>query len=140
MTLTPCDLAFAAIAAPEPESRFTSRMTFAPLVMACSACCCCAALSPSAFWMSASTPAASNAACSDGRSTVSQRTDDFESGSRTATLPTSPPLDSSVLAPPPLLLSSSSPHAATTPLIATAAVTSQTAPFFMELPLRESVG
>ena len=43
----------------------------------------------------------------NGRSTVSQRTEDFESGSRTATLPTSPPPLSpdSLLAPlPPLLL------------------------------------
>ena len=94
MTLTPCDAAFAAIAAPEPESRLTSRRTLAPFVIACSACCCCVALSPSAFWISASTPAASNAACSDGRSTVSQRTEDLESGSRTATLPASPPPES----------------------------------------------
>ena len=49
MTLTPCDLALAAIAAPEPESRFTSSSTFAPLVIACSACCCCVDLSPSAL-------------------------------------------------------------------------------------------
>jgi hypothetical protein len=40
MTFTPCDFAFAAIAAPEPESRFTSSSTFAPFVIACSACCC----------------------------------------------------------------------------------------------------
>src|SRR5919106_1943829 len=89
MTLTSCDLALAAIAAPEPESRLTSSSTFAPLVMACSACCCWVALSPSAFWISTSTPAASNACCRNGRSTVSQRTDDLESGSSTATLPAS---------------------------------------------------
>ena len=41
---------------------------------------------------------------------------------------------------PPLGSSSSSPHAATTPLIATTAVASQTAPFFMALPLRELIG
>ena len=142
MTLTPCDLAFAAIAAPEPESRLTSSSTFAPFVIACSACCCCVALSPSAFWISTSTPAASNAACSDGRSTVSQRTEDFESGSRTATLPTSPPLSpDSLLAPlPPPLLSSSSPHAATTKPIANTSAMSQTAPFFMSFPLREWFG
>src|SRR3954466_2658804 len=92
MTLTPRDFALAAIAAPEPESRFTSRMTFAPLVIACSACCCCVDLSPSAFWMVASTPAASNAFFKNGRSTVSHRTDDFESGSNTATLPALAPL------------------------------------------------
>src|ERR671938_1706154 len=98
MTLTPWDLALAAMAAPEPESRLTSRMTLAPLVIACSACCCCVDLSPSAFWMVASTPAASNACFRNGRSTVSQRTDDLESGSSTATLPgleppPPPPLD-----------------------------------------------
>src|SRR5918998_4465975 len=91
MTLTSWDLAFAAIAAPEPESRLTSRSTVAPFVIACSACCCCVALSPSAFWISASTPAALNARWRNGRSTVSHRTDDFESGSSTATLPASPP-------------------------------------------------
>src|SRR4051794_6734480 len=87
MTFTPWDFALAAIAAPEPESRFTSSSTFAPLVIACSACCCWVALSPSAFWISFSTPAASNACLRNGRSTVSQRTEDFESGSSTATLP-----------------------------------------------------
>src|SRR3954464_15482327 len=112
MTLTPWDFAFAAIAAPDPESRLTSRSTFAPLVMACSACCCCVDLSPSAFWIVASTPAALNAWPRNGRSTVSQRTDDFESGSSTATLPGfEPPLE------PPeselLELLSSPPHPAT---------------------------
>src|SRR3954467_7016434 len=112
MTLTPWDFALAAIAAPEPESRFTSSSTLAPLVIACSACCCWVDLSPSAFWISFSTPAASNACLRNGRSTVSQRTDDFEPGSRRATLPgLEPP-------PPPLLdeleLSSSPPQPATT--------------------------
>src|SRR3954447_8634299 len=87
MTLTPCDLALAAIAAPEPESRLTSSSTLAPLVIACSACCCWADLSPSALVMVDFTPAASNAFFRNGRSTVSQRTDDLESGSSTATLP-----------------------------------------------------
>src|SRR3954452_5109422 len=113
MTLTPRDFALAAIAAPEPESRFTSRITLAPLVIACSACCCCVDLSPSAFWIVASTPAAANACLRNGRSTDSQRTDDLESGRRTATLPAffSPPPDDAE--PPLLLLSLSSPHAAT---------------------------
>src|SRR3954447_2859532 len=87
MTLTPCDLALAAIAAPLPESRLTSSRTLAPLVIACSACCCWADLSPSAFWIVASTPAFWKAALRNGRSTVSQRTEDLESGSSTATLP-----------------------------------------------------
>src|SRR3954454_15067371 len=111
MTLTPCDFAFAAIAAPEPESRFTSSSTFAPFVIACSACCCCVDLSPSAFVISDFTPAASNACLSSGRSTVSQRTDDFESGSSTATLPDGFEL-LLLLDEPPLELSSP-PHPAT---------------------------
>src|SRR4051794_40060769 len=86
MTLTPWDFAFASIAAPEPESRFTSRITFAPFVIACSACCCWVDLSPWAFWIVTGTPAALNAAVRSGRSAVSQRTDDFVSGSSTATL------------------------------------------------------
>jgi hypothetical protein len=49
MTLTPCDFALAAIAAPLPLSRLTSSSTFAPFVIACSACCCWADLSASAF-------------------------------------------------------------------------------------------
>src|SRR5215207_3077025 len=111
MTLTSCDLALAAIAAPEPESRFTSRSTFAPLVIACSACCCWVDLSPSAFWMVASTPAALKASARNGRSTVSQRTDDLESGSSTATLPgfSPPPPPPPELEPP----DSSSPQPAT---------------------------
>src|SRR5690349_16275443 len=92
MTFTPCDFALAAIAAPEPESRLTSSRTLAPLVMACSACCCWVDLSPSAFVIVFLTPAASNACLRNGRSTVSQRTDDLESGSRTATAPVFEPL------------------------------------------------
>src|SRR3954468_17717934 len=87
MTATFWDFAFASIAAPEPESRFTSRSTLAPFVIACSACCCCVDLSPSAFSIVDCTPAASKACLRSGRSTVSQRTDDLESGSSTATLP-----------------------------------------------------
>src|SRR6478672_1152966 len=90
MTLTPLALALAAMAAPEPESRFTSRSTFAPFVMACSACCCWVDLSPWAFEMIALTPAAWKDFLSSGRSTFSQRVDDFVSGSRTPTVP--PPL------------------------------------------------
>src|SRR5215210_4280072 len=111
MTLTPCDLALAAIAAPEPESRFTSSSTLAPFVIACSACCCWVDLSPSAFWIVDFTPAASNAFLRNGRSTVSHRTEDFESGSRTATLPAFLLLLLLLLLPE--LLLSSSPHAAT---------------------------
>src|SRR5438034_10486400 len=109
MTLTPWDLAFASIAAPEPESRFTSRITFAPFVMACSACCCCVDLSPWAFWIVDWTPAALNASASSGRSAVSQRTDDWVSGSRTATLPALPDV---LLLPDDVLLLLLLPHAA----------------------------
>src|SRR3954471_17829171 len=85
MTFTPRDAALASMAAPEPESRFTSRSTLAPFVIACSACCCWVDLSPWAFEIVTGTPAALKAACSNGRSAVSQRTEDFVSGSRTAT-------------------------------------------------------
>src|SRR3977135_4321530 len=91
MTLTPREAALASIAAPEPESRLTSSRTLAPLVIACSACCCWVDLSPSAFWIVTGTPALPNAALSSGRSAVSQRTDDLESGSSTATLSALPP-------------------------------------------------
>src|SRR3954447_14647851 len=97
MTLTPWDFALASIAAPEPESRLTSRITFAPFVIACSACCCWVDLSPWAFWIVTGTPADLNACWSNGRSAVSQRTDDFVSGRSTATLSAEAPL-------PPLLL------------------------------------
>src|SRR3954469_8590190 len=87
MTLAPRDFALAAMAAPEPESRLTSRSTFAPLVSICSACCCWVDLSASALSMMALTPAASKAFFRSGRSTVSQRTDDLVSGRRTPTVP-----------------------------------------------------
>src|SRR4029078_1350090 len=86
MTFTPWALSFAVIAAPEPESRVTSRRTFAPFVMACSACCCWVDLSPCAFWISTRTPGGLNARCRSGRSAGSQRADDFVSGNSTAAL------------------------------------------------------
>ena len=127
MTLTPCDLALAAIAAPLPESRLTSSSTFAPFVIACSACCCWADLSPSAFWISDSTPALSNAAFRNGRSTVSQRTDDLESGSRTATLPAFAPSDDELALPPLSLSSSPQPAATSASAAAPAAIVSGSA-------------
>src|SRR3954469_258111 len=114
MTLTPRDFALASIAAPEPESRLTSRITFAPLVIACSACCCWVDLSPWAFWMVAGTPAALNAAVRSGRSAVSPRPDDFVSESSTATLSAELlPLALLLLLPPPPPPLSSPPQAAT---------------------------
>src|SRR5829696_1405771 len=133
MTLTSWDFAFAAIAAPEPESRFTSSSTFAPLVIACSACCCCVDLSPSAFWIVASTPAALKASARNGRSTVSQRTDDLESGSSTATLPGSSPPPPPP--PPELEPESSSPHPATASAQPAATVAASHAPLRMEFLL-----
>src|SRR6187551_1065407 len=105
--------AVASIAAPEPESRLTSRITFAPLVIACTACCCWVDLSPWAFWMVAGTPAALNACCRSGRSAVSQRTEDFVSGSSTATLSAELLPLLLLLLPPPLLPLSLPPQAAT---------------------------
>src|SRR6476619_4398619 len=87
MTLTPWLWAFLMIAAPDPGSRSTSRITFAPFVIAWSAWLACVAGSPCAFTIVWSTPAAVNAWSRYLRSWVSQRTDDLVSGSRTATLP-----------------------------------------------------
>src|SRR3954471_3528017 len=114
MTLAPRDFALAAMAAPEPESRLTSRSTFAPLVSICSACCCWVDLSASALSMIDLTPAASNAFLSRGRSTVSQRTDHLVSGGRTRTVPAAFLLDPEDPDEPPELLSSP-PQPATTP-------------------------
>ena len=112
MTLTPCFLALAMIAEPLPLSRLTSNSTFAPLVMACSACVRWAAGSPSALTIVASTPAFLKAFSKNGRSWPSQRADDLESGSRTATLPALAPPP--VLAPVSVLLSLLLPHPAAT--------------------------
>src|SRR6478609_6660784 len=115
MTLTPRLCALASMAAPEPESRFTSSSTFAPFVINCSACCCWVDLSPWAFSIVTGTPADLKAASSSGRSNDSQRTDDFVSGSRTPTfwalLAAAPPVLLPVLDDDELL--SLEPHAAT---------------------------
>src|SRR3954452_23392494 len=128
MTFTPWDLALAAMAAPDPESRLTSSSTLAPLVIACSACCCCVDLSPSAFWISDSTPALSNAAFRNGRSTVSQRNHDLESGSRTAPLPAFVPPDDDELLELSLLLSSPQPAPTSAATATVAAIVSGIAP------------
>src|SRR6266498_1273251 len=112
MTFTPRDWALASMAAPDPESRFTSRSTFAPFVISCSACCCWVDLSPWALSIVTGTPASLNAACNSGRSNDSQRTDDWVSGSSTPTfwallLLVPPPPDDDDLS------LSSEPHAAT---------------------------
>src|SRR5690349_21883905 len=128
MTLTLCDAALASMAAPEPESRLTSSSTFAPLVMACSACCCCVDLSPCAFWIWTGTPACWNAFCSSGRSTWSQRTEDCVSGSSTATLPGFEPPDELLLE---LLLLLELPQPATTTAAPTESVVASQAARFM---------
>src|SRR4051794_36946829 len=87
MTLTSWLWAFLMIAAPDPGSRSTSRITFAPFVMAWSAWLAWVAGSPWAFTIVCGTPAAVNAWSRYLRSWVSQRTDDLVSGSSTATLP-----------------------------------------------------
>src|SRR4051795_10295352 len=86
MTGPPCGLAFAMTAAADGESRLTISSTFAPPLSIPSAIVANFALSPWAFWMSESTPAASNAAFSSGRSLFSQRFDDAVSGRITPTL------------------------------------------------------
>src|SRR4051794_21580613 len=87
MTLTPWDFALASIAAPEPESRFTSRITFAPLVIACSACCCWVDLSPWAFWIVTAPRADLNACGSRGGWAAPRGTAVFVPGSGPAPLP-----------------------------------------------------
>src|SRR3954452_5793892 len=91
MTLAPRLCAVLMIAAPEPGSRSTSRMTLAPLVSAWSAWLRWVLGSPWALTIVCEMPAALNAWSRYLRSCVSQRTDDCVSGSRTAILPLPPP-------------------------------------------------
>ncbi len=113
MTGTPCCLALAMTAAADGESRLTISRTLAPLLSIWSAIVANFALSPLAFWMSESTPAAAKASPRYLRSAVSQRADDAASGRITPTLA----LAAGVLVaapPPPLAVGVSSlPHAAT---------------------------
>ena len=80
MVATPCDLALSSTALPVPESRLTIIRTLTPLVIIWSAMVWNAVLSFCAFWMSDSTPAASNAALRYLRSAPSQRAEDLLSG------------------------------------------------------------
>ena len=109
MVATPCEAAFSWIAAPDSESRLTIASTVTPSAIMPSAMVVIFSASPSAFWMSYSTPAASKAASSSGRSAVSQRTEDSVSGRMTPILPAASPLPVSPPSSPPSLLSS--PHA-----------------------------
>src|SRR4051812_13321328 len=87
MTFAPRACAVLMIAAPEPGSRSTSRMTLAPLVSAWSAWLRWVLGSPWALTIVCAIPAALNAWSRYLRSCVSQRTEDCVSGSRTAILP-----------------------------------------------------
>src|SRR5690242_12344721 len=101
MVFTPAAAAFCWIAAPDGLSRLTIIRTFTPLEIIWSAIVAILALSPSAFWMSYWTPAALKASARSGRSLVSHRADDFESGRMTPILPVAvPPPDALVEAPP----------------------------------------
>src|SRR3954465_6691608 len=86
MTGTPCCLALLITAAADGESRLTINSTLAPALSIWSAIVANLALSPFAFWMSDSTPAALNASPSSGRSAFSQRAEDAVSGRITPTL------------------------------------------------------
>src|SRR5690242_19148857 len=92
MTFAPRAWAVLMIAAPDPGSRSTSRMTLAPLVSAWSAWLRWVLGSPCALTMVCGMPAALKAWSRYLRSWVSQRTDDCVSGSSTAILALPPPL------------------------------------------------
>src|SRR3954451_4749872 len=87
MTFAPRLCAVLMIAAPDPGSRSTSRMTLAPLVSAWSPWLRWVLGSPWALTMVCGMPAALNAWSRYRRSCVSHRTDDCVSGSSTAILP-----------------------------------------------------
>src|SRR5687768_5142385 len=83
------------IVAPDSGLRFTSKITFAPALIACSACWSCVFASPSALTMLYSTPSALNASSKKRRSSFSHRSELAESGSRTQMLPSAalPPVE-----------------------------------------------
>src|SRR5689334_23452782 len=87
MTGIPASLAFLMTAAPESESRLTMSSALTPELIMPSAMLWNLLTSPPAFWMSDWMPAASNACLSSGRSAVSQRAEEAESGRITPTLP-----------------------------------------------------
>src|SRR5215207_8914497 len=91
MVATPCALALSSTALPVPESRLVIISTLAPLVIIWSAIVWNWVLSPWAFWMSDSTPAALKAASRSGLSAVSQRAEDLVSGRMTPILGVLPP-------------------------------------------------
>src|SRR5262249_6401552 len=86
MTGTPCCLALLITAAALGESRLTISRALTPSLSIWSAIVPNLVLSPLAFWMSASTPAALNDCASSGRSAPSQRAEEAVSGRITPTL------------------------------------------------------
>src|ERR671932_1469711 len=78
-------LALVSTWAPDAGSRLTMMRTLTPSWIIESAIVANLFLSPSAFWMSALTPAASNACCRYGLSNDSHRADDCVSGRITPT-------------------------------------------------------
>src|ERR687886_880882 len=87
MTGMPAALAFLMTAEPESGSRSTMSRALTPSLIMPSAMLWNLLTSPPAFWMSEPMPAASNACLSSGRSAVSHRAEEAESGRMTPTLP-----------------------------------------------------
>src|SRR3954454_24067436 len=124
MTGTPCWWALLMTAAALGESRLTISRTLTPSLSIWSAIVANFALSPLAFWISDSTPAALNALARNGRSAFSQRADDCVSGRMTPTLALAAGV--LVLLAAPEDEESSLPHAATPSMRAPAAVAANT--------------
>src|ERR671939_1096371 len=94
----PAFFALVSTCAPDALSRLVMMRTLTPSWIIESAIVANLFLSPRAFWMSALTPAASNACCRYGLSNDSQRADDWVSGRIT---PTWAPPPAPLLEPPP---------------------------------------
>src|SRR3954453_6365325 len=93
IVLMPAFLALVSTWAPEALSRFVMMRTLTPSWIIESAMVANLFLSPRAFWMSALTPAASNACCRYGLSNDSHRCDDCVSGRITPTCAPPPAAD-----------------------------------------------
>ena len=116
MTLTPCDLAFASIAAPEPESRFDEQQDLRAVgdrLLGLLLLRGLVALRRSGSRLARRAAVERLLAAAAGRR-VSQRTDDFVSGSSTATFWALPPESVLLVLPPPLDELSSLPQPANT--------------------------
>src|SRR3954471_70391 len=100
MVATPWDLALFSTALPLPESRSTMTRTVTPSLSICSPMVWNWFLSPWAFWMSYFRPLALNAASREGRSWLSQRTEDLLSGRITPMNGFLPPAAPAELEPP----------------------------------------